>query len=136
MQGVFHEISKSSFNVFILLLASTVWSERTQFKEYPSPCRLTTLLQTLDLQGKSLTVCAAMCSQLSGCATFSYHGNSYICELADRDAFGDGCSDTAETAGWRTFGRKGNMSRDATKTVFGASDQVRHKPACIVTEKG
>ena len=27
-----------------------------------------------------------------------------------------------------------NVSRDARKPVFGVSDQVRHKPACTVTE--
>ena len=29
-----------------------------------------------------------------------------------------------------------NMSRDARKPVFGVSDQVRHKPACTVSEAG
>ena len=28
------------------------------------------------------------------------------------------------------------MSRDARKPVFGVSNQVRHKPACAVTDKG
>ena len=98
---------------FTALLMSLVWSSTSEFnmfEEYPA-CRLTTLLQTVDMQGKSLTVCAAMCSRVSGCATFSYHGNSYVCELAARDAFSEGCSDTADTAGWRTFGRKGNYDQ-------------------------
>ena len=30
---------------------------------------------------------------------------------------------------------KDHMSRDARKPVFGVSDQVRHKPACTVSEK-
>ena len=29
-----------------------------------------------------------------------------------------------------------NMSRDARNTVFGVSDQVRHKPSCLATEDG
>ena len=28
------------------------------------------------------------------------------------------------------------MSRDARNPIFGVSDQVRHKPACTVTEAG
>ena len=30
----------------------------------------------------------------------------------------------------------GKLSCDARKPFFGVSDQVRHKPVCIVTEKG
>ena len=29
-----------------------------------------------------------------------------------------------------------NMSRNARKQVFGDSDQIQHKPACTVSEKG
>ena len=31
---------------------------------------------------------------------------------------------------------KDDLSSDTRKPVFGVSDQLRHKPACTVTEKG
>ena len=112
MQRDFLEVGILVFGVTFLLLDSAVWSGWTHFKEYP-PCRLATLLQPLYLHGKSLTECAAVCSPLSDCATVSYHGHSHSCELAARDAFLDGCSDTADTTGWRTFGRKGTIISDS-----------------------